>query len=215
MTNPMVPEWDTANLVSSVDTMNNESLVDQGEATTAATSLSTSLTLLQGGREHSVSERAEQIPLALQWQIAPGLPAVRPLPSSPATKGLPSHIDVVNNEGHNISLPHPVTWASHMARMVFEVGCGERPAAQLNKWVSRSTLNTLALRGRSYARHPATRAQKGLSRLRRVSGVRAMQVSPGVIEASAVLIGTARSHAVAMRMEARGTQWVLTAVEMR
>lgn len=197
MTNPMVPEWDTANELDNSSTHSAQNA---------------SLTLVQGGRRKASTE---QIPLALQWQIAPGLPAVRPLPSSPATRGLPSHIEVINSEGSPISLPHPVTWASHMARMVFEVGCGERPAAQLNKWVSRTTLNTLALRGRSYARHPATRAQKGLSRLRKVSGVRAMQVAPGIIEASAVLIGTARSHAVAMRMEARGTQWVLTAVEMR
>lgn len=197
MTNPMVPEWDTAN------ELDNSSAHSAQHA---------SLTLVQGGRREATTE---QIPLALQWQIAPGLPAVRPLPSSAATRGLPSHIEVINNEGSAISLPHPITWATHMARMVFEVGCGERPAAQLNKWVSRTTLNTLALRGRSYARHPATRAQKGLSRLRKVSGVRAMQVAPGIIEASAVLIGTARSHAVAMRMEARGTQWVLTAVEMR
>lgn len=175
------------------------------------------LTLIQGGRSGQFGSdlAAEQIPLALQWQIAPGVPAVRPLPKQPATSGLPSHIQVLNEEGMPTSVPHPVTWASHMARMVFEVGCGERPASQLNKWVSRQTLNTLALRGQSYARHPATRAQKGMSRLRRVSGVRAMQVAPGIVEASAVLVGTARSHAVAMRMEARGNQWVLTAVEMR
>jgi hypothetical protein len=174
------------------------------------------LTLIQGGLDGHLGAdiHAEQIPLALQWQIAPGVPAVRPLPQQ-GTAGLPSHIDVINDEGMPTSVPHPVTWASHMARMVFEVGCGERPATQLNKWVSRQTLNTLALRGRSYARHPATRAQKGMSRLRRVSGVRAMQVAPGIVEASAVLVGTARSHAVAMRMEARGNQWVLTAVEMR
>ena len=42
-----------------------------------------------------------------------------------------------------------------------------------------------------------------------------MQVAPGIIEASAVLVGTARSHAIAMRMEAVGNQWMLTAVEMR
>ena len=174
------------------------------------------LTLIQGGRtcQSGDAPDAQQIPLALQWQIAPGVPAVRPLPQQ-VTAGLPTHIEVFNDEGMPTAVPHPVTWASHMARMVFEVGCGERPAAQLNKWVSRDTLNTLALRGQSYARHPATRAQKGMSRLRRVSGVRAMQVAPGIVEASAVLVGTARSHAVAMRMEARGNQWVLTAIEMR
>ncbi len=190
MTDPLIPEWDTAKTL------------DNGDTTTPT------LTLIQGGQPN------DQLPLALKWDIAPGLPAVRPVPST-KTHGLPSHIEVINDEGFPTTVPHPVSWASHMARMVFEVGCGERPAAQLNKWVSRETLTLLALRGQSYARHPATRAQKGLSRLRKVSGVRAMQVAPGIIEASAVLVGTARSHAVAMRMEAKGTQWVLTAVEMR
>lgn len=210
MTNPLVPEWDAAKTL------------DNGVDHTP------SLTLIPGGLPQ------EQLPLALHWQIAPGVPALRAVPTtelpsepvqsatisavettSSTLRGLPTHIEVINDEGLPTTVPHPIAWASHMARMVFEVGCGERPAAQLNKWVSRESLTILALRGQSYARHPATRAQKGMSRLRKVSGVRAMQVAPGIIEASAVLIGTARSHAVAMRMEAKGNQWVLTAIEMR
>lgn len=190
MTDPLVPKWDSAN---TLDT---------------DTTTSPKLTLIKGGQSDA------QLPLALDWHIAPGLPAVRAVPPT-NTHGLPSHIEVINDEGFPTMVPHPVNWASHMARMVFEVGCGERPSSQLNKWVQRDTLTFLALRGQSYARHPASRAQKGLSRLRKVSGVRAMQVAPGIIEASAVLVGTARSHAVAMRMEAKGSQWVLTAVEMR
>ncbi len=189
MTDPLVPEWDSAKTL------------DNGTASPP------NLTLIHGGHSNT------QMPLPLQWQIAPGVPAVRPIPSA-VTQGLPAHIEVINDQGFTAKVPHPVYWASHMARMVFEVGCGERPSAQLNRWVSREPLTLLALRGQSYARHPATRAQKGLSRLRKVSGVRAMQVAPGIIEASAVLVGTARSHAVAMRMEAKGSQWVLTAVEM-
>ncbi len=191
------------------------------------------LHLIDGGIPDHTDYR-EQLPLALTWQIAPGVPATRPLelvPSRSTTKTsplepeqvgsatrselMPSHIRVPNEEGDLIDLPHPVSWAGHMARMVFEVGCGERPSAQLNRWVSRDQLSLLALRGRSYSRHPATRAQKGLSRLRKVRAVRAMQVAPGIIEASAVLVGSARSHAIAMRMEAVGDQWLLTAVEMR
>ena len=176
------------------------------------------LSIVRGETKGS-STQAQQIPLALQWQIAPGVPAVRPVPAidptpQSGTTAMPSHIDVINDQGEIVSLPHPMVFASTMARMVFEVGCGERPAAQLNKWVARGRLATLGLRGQSYARHPATRAQKGLSRLRKVRAVRAMQVAPGIFETSAVLVGTARSHAIAMRMEARGSQWLLTAIEM-
>jgi hypothetical protein len=42
-----------------------------------------------------------------------------------------------------------------------------------------------------------------------------MQVAPGIIEASAVIVGSARSHAIAMRTEVIGDQWLLTAIEMR
>jgi hypothetical protein len=181
-----------------------------------------SLRLIDGGILDHADHR-EQLPLALTWQVAPGVPATRPLEvvptggttSSPAAAATSGNIRVFNEEGDLVEVPHPISWAGHMARMVFEVSCGERPSAQLNRWVSRDQLSLLALRGQSYARHPATRAQKGLSRLRKVRGVRAMQVAPGIIEASAVLVGTARSHAIAMRMEAIGNQWMLTAVEMR
>ncbi len=191
----------------------------RGSAKSLETTPERHLTIVRGDAADSPQE-AQQIPLALQWQIAPGVPAVRPTQSvghesHPGPTGMPSHIDVMNDQGEIVSLPHPMVFASTMARMVFEVGCGERPAAQLNKWVSRGRLATLGLRGQSYARHPATRAQKGLSRLRKVRAVRAMQVAPGIFETSAVLVGTARSHAIAMRMEARGSQWLLTAIEMR
>ncbi|MEZ7823036.1 MAG: Rv3235 family protein [Candidatus Nanopelagicales bacterium] len=90
-----------------------------------------------------------------------------------------------------------------------------RSFAQLKRWVSPHQLSLLSLRGQSFSRHPATRTQKGLSRLLKVRGVQAMQVAPGIIEASAVIVGSARSHAIAMRMEVIGNQWLLTAIEMR
>ena len=190
---------------------------DSAGTTVQISSQPPKLQVIDGGIPDHVDHK-EQLPLALTWQIAPGVPAMRPLELVPDKAGssvLPTHIRVPNEEGDLVDVPHPINWAGHMARMVFEVSCGERPSAQLNRWVSRDQLSLLALRGRSYSRHPATRAQKGLSRLRKVRAVRAMQVAPGIIEASAVLVGTARSHAIAMRMEAVGNQWLLTAVELR
>lgn len=202
-------------------------LVPQGESNPATRTLAPTpapgLRLINGGIPDHVGHK-EQLPLALMWQITPGLPASRPLelvvPPAPSTQDpvpakMPSCIRVPNEEGDLVEVPHPISWAGHMARMVFEVGCGERPSAQLKRWVSRDQLSLLCLRGQSFSRHPATRAQKGLSRLRKVRGVQAMQVAPGIIEASAVLVGSARSHAIAMRMEAIGSQWMLTAIEMR
>ncbi|MDA9016989.1 Rv3235 family protein [Actinomycetota bacterium] len=202
-------------------------LIPQDESNAAdgrpAPSLVPRLTLINGGIPDHVNFK-EQLPLALLWQIAPGLPANRPLqlvaPPVPSTQEpvptkMPSHIQVPNEEGAIVEVPHPISWAGHMARMVFEVACGERPSPQLKRWVSPDQLSLLSLRGQSFSRHPATRAQKGLSRLRKVRGVQAMQVAPGIIEASAVIVGSARSHAIALRMEAIGNQWLLTAIEMR
>lgn len=202
-------------------------LIPQGESTPGVHTLARtpvpSLRLINGGIPDHVDYK-EQLPLALLWQITPGLAANRPLelvappaPSAqePVPTKMPSHIHVPNEEGELVEVPHPISWAGHMARMVFEVACGERPSAQLKRWVSPDQLSLLSLRGRSFSRHPATRAQKGLSRLRKVRGVQAMQVAPGIIEASAVLVGSARSHAIALRMEAIGSQWMLTAIEMR
>jgi hypothetical protein len=100
-------------------------------------------------------------------------------------------------------------------RAIYEVAQGERPAAQLRRHVARDQLATLAIRGTSYARHPAVRHCAGMSRLRQVRAVRCCLVAPGVVEASAVIVGAARSHAVALRLEAAEDSWLVTAVEFR
>jgi hypothetical protein len=40
-------------------------------------------------------------------------------------------------------------------------------------------------------------------------------VAPGIVEASAVIVGMERSHAVALRMEVTDGRWLVTAIEMR
>jgi len=72
-----------------------------------------------------------------------------------------------------------------------------------------------AVAGRQHARHPVVRHSRGLSRLRQVRAVRCCLVAPGVIEASAVIVGAARSHAVALRLEAAQESWLVTAIEFR
>lgn len=167
------------------------------------------LRVLRGGRADSPHE---QMALPLTWQVS-GVPV------TPAT---PGYLRVVRDEDERAELattadgrPHPIAWTAQMARAVYEVAQGERPASQLRRHVSRDQLATLAIRGRSYARHPAARASHGMSRLRQVRAVRCCIVAPGIIEASAVLVGAARSHAVALRMEARPGSWLVTAIDFR
>ena len=150
--------------------------------------------------------------LPLAWQVG-GIPAQ---PSAPA------YLRVVRDDDERAELaataqgrPHPIAWAAQMARAVYEVAQGERPASQLRRHVAREQLATLAIRGVSYARHPAARAAHGMSRLRQVRAVRCCLVAPGIVEASAVLVGAGRSHAVALRLEARPGSWLVTAVDFR
>ena len=171
------------------------------------------LRVIDGGRaDCAPSRRADQLTLPLSWQVG-GIPAQ---PSTPA------FLRVVRDDDERTELaataqgrPHPIAWAAQIARAVYEVAQGERPASQLRRHVAREQLATLAIRGVSYARHPAARSAHGMSRLRQVRAVRCCLVAPGIVEASAVLVGAGRSHAVALRLEARPGSWLVTAVDFR
>ncbi len=102
-----------------------------------------------------------------------------------------------------------------MARAIYEVASGERPAAQLSRWVERSTLERIGTRGAAMARHPSMRVHHGVSRLRKVRSVRVCAVASGVVEASAVIVGMERSHAMALRLEVVDGRWLITAIEMK
>lgn len=172
------------------------------------------LRVIEGGRAGSVpsSRGPGQLTLPLTWQVG-GIAAEPPAPA---------YLRVVRDEDERTELaataqgrPHPIAWAAQIARAVYEVAQGERPASQLRRHVARDQLATLAIRGVSYARHPAARSAHGMSRLRQVRAVRCCLVAPGIVEASAVLVGAGRSHAVALRLEARPGSWLVTAVDFR
>ena len=155
---------------------------------------------------------SRQLTLPLQWRTG-GIPA------HPST---PDYLRVVPDEDEPEELaalangrPHPVAWAAQMSRAIFEVALGERPATQLREHAAPDQLTTLAIRGTAYARHPAARSATGMTRLRKIRAVRCCLVAPGTIEASAVVVGAARSHAVALRMESRPAAWLVTAIDFR
>ncbi len=170
------------------------------------------LRVIDGARTGEGPRQMAQLTLPLQWQVD-GMPAAPPAPG---------YLRVVRDADEQAELaasakgrPHPIAWTAQVARVIYEVAQGERPAAQLRRHVARDQLATLAIRGTSYARHPAVRHSRGLSRLRQVRAVRCCLVAPGVVEASAVIVGAARSHAVALRLEAAEDSWLVTAIEFR
>ena len=150
---------------------------------------------------------AEQLRLPLEYEVAPGVPAVPPVPAGLRLVGddpTPTADD----------LPDPRKWAAQLARAVAEVAVGERPPGQLTRWVVRDELARLARRGTAVARHPSARARRGVSRLRSVRAVRVCEVAPGIVETSAVLVGGDRAQAVAIRLEAVAGRWLATAVAL-
>jgi hypothetical protein len=156
----------------------------------------------------SVTTLAIEQPLPLDWELPTGLPATPPPARhlrlvSPPPPPLPTECG---------RLPAPAPWVARLAPALLEVAAGERPPGQLTRWVTRDIRETLARRGAAALRHPAGKARA--PQCRRVRSVRVTQPAPGVIEASAVVIGAVRARAVAIRLEAIRGRWLATAVEL-
>ena len=151
-------------------------------------------------------QAAGQLALPLEYEVAPGVPAVPPAPVN-------LHLIGTDDLAHDDpDLPDPRIWAAKMARAISEVASGERPPGQLTRWVARDELARLVRRGQAIQRHPSARAKRGVSRLRSVRAVRVCPVAPGIVETSAVLVGGDRAQAVAIRLEAVAGRWLATAV---
>ncbi|CAB4835942.1 MAG: hypothetical protein F2763_09530 [Actinobacteria bacterium] len=164
-----------------------------------------------------------QLPLPLTWQVAPGIDAVPTAPrhlhlvaTGPADSydsgptGSPT--DSPTNTAPTIA------WVARMARAVSEVGIGDRPAGQLTRWVERRQLTNLAERGAAIRRHPSNRTtgktQGAMRTLKQVRSIRICHIVDGIAETSAVLVGSDRSRAIAMRFEYIGERWLITAVNL-
>lgn len=152
----------------------------------------------------------QQLMLDLEYDIAPGVPAIPGIPATlhvvPTVAAAPETIPP--------GLPDPGPWVARLARAVAEVAVGERPAAQLIRHVAHDELARLARRGMHVQRHPSARAQKGTLRLRAARGIRVCPVAPGIVETSAVIVGQDRARAVAIRLEARSDRWLATVVDL-
>lgn len=154
-----------------------------------------------------VRDATDQLPL--EWEVSPGVPAIPEVPP-----GL--HIVGDTADGTDFpDLPEPRQWVARLASAVSEVMAGSRPASQLTRWLTRDQLTRVSARAAAISRHPSARAQRGTPRARIVRAVRVCHVAPGVIEASAVLVGTDRSQAIAFRIEAVADRWLATVVDLR
>lgn len=160
---------------------------------------SRSLRLLPGGGRGL----AVQAALPLEWSLPSGLPAEPPDPP---------RLRLVQQPPTEAP-PHPGPWAARLAPAIIEVLAGERPPAQLARWVTRELRREFILRHDAARRHPAGRGRP--APLRRTSAVRLCPVADGIVEAAAVVVGAERARAVALRLEATGepgspARWLVT-----
>ncbi|MGC0249701.1 Rv3235 family protein [Pseudactinotalea sp. Z1748] len=112
--------------------------------------------------------------------------------------------------GHT-DLPDPASWAATLARATVEVLQGQRPPAQLIRWMDAdlwAALNRRALLGVQVAGRPDRPAQV---RPRRVHGC---AVSATTWEFSVVLHDGDRMRAVALRLEVLRGRWCATALSI-
>jgi hypothetical protein len=112
-----------------------------------------------------------------------------------------------------LRVPLSTSGIGRLARAVAEVGFGLRPASHLHRWVARTPLDFLHAHGAAVRRHPSN-VGRDTRRWQQVRGIRIQPVNDITAETSAVLIGSRRACAVAMRMELIGQQWLATAVRL-
>ncbi len=115
--------------------------------------------------------------------------------------------------GITLEMPLNIHGIGRLARAVAEVGFGLRPASHLHRWVARTPLEFLNAHGAAVRRHPSN-VGRDTRRWQQVRSIRIQPVSEVTAETSAVLIGSRRACAVAMRMELIQTQWIATAVRL-
>lgn len=148
--------------------------------------------------------------LPLEWFDPTAEPAQWPMTNTlrlANTRALQSPLDV------ELQIPLNTHGIGRLARAVAEVGFGLRPASHLHRWVARTPLDFLNAHGAAVRRHPSN-VGRDTRRWQQVRSIRIQPVNEVTAETSAVLTGSRRACAVAMRMELMQTQWIATAVRL-
>lgn len=110
-------------------------------------------------------------------------------------------------------LPDPTAQCCTVVRAAVEVLRGERPAAQLARWVTPQVRDQLAERARIGLAHAPLRNEEP-HRPVQVRRVRLVRLGDDVAEATVVLDDDGRVRAAAVRLEARRGAWRVAVLEV-
>jgi Family of unknown function (DUF6459) len=106
-------------------------------------------------------------------------------------------------------LPDPQHWGARLALAVTQTLLGQRPVAQLNRWMAEEVLAAISM---SQRRHLKITGRTALHTALR--SVRVQHPGPDVAEVSAHVAIGKQSAAMAFRLEALGDRWLCTALEL-
>ncbi len=113
---------------------------------------------------------------------------------------------------HTSELAEPVEWTGRLVQAIVEVLAGERPAQQLTRWLTPEIHAAVVAHSRA-TNQVGVEVRRHRSR-RRVGSIRVTAPADGVVEASAVVLGSRRSRAIALRLEGLDGRWRCTALEV-
>ena len=106
-------------------------------------------------------------------------------------------------------LPDAQEWSAKLALAITQALTGQRPAAQLNRWMVEEVLAAISMSQRRNLKVPGRIALHTA-----LHSVRVQHAGPEVAEVSAHVAIGKRSAAMAFRLEALGDRWLCTALEM-
>jgi Family of unknown function (DUF6459) len=96
-----------------------------------------------------------------------------------------------------------------LALAIVQALLGQRPIAQLNRWIADEVLAAISMQQRRNLREHGRLALPTA-----VRSVRVQHPDPAVAEVAAHVVIGKRSRAIAFRLEALGDRWLCTALEL-
>ncbi|MDR7382206.1 Rv3235 family protein [Promicromonospora iranensis] len=112
------------------------------------------------------------------------------------------------------TLPDPTAQVCRVVRAAVEVLRGERPAAQLARWVTPQVYDALLERGRLMREAQQSRAPRPKAHPATVRRVRMVRLGASSAEATVILHDEGRVRAAAVRLEARRGVWRVAVLEI-
>ena len=112
------------------------------------------------------------------------------------------------------TLPHPEPLIDNLTRCVIEILAGARDLEQIARWVDDDVYRHLLKRVVLSTRARQAKGQPARRPSFTIGSMSIYEPRDGVVEAVVIVIGKARTRAVAMRLEGFDTRWRATAINV-